>query len=845
MLRIALKGALARRLRLALTATAIVIGVAFVSGTLVLTDTLNATFDQIFGNATKGVSVVVRGEQAFSGSAEGSPTEERALVPDAALEAVRNVPGVAAAVGDAGGYAQLVYKGKAVVNGGAPNLGTAWIGEGPLSSLHLVKGDGPDAPDEVVIDESSAAKFSIPVGADVQVVVSGRTSPATVVGVVRFGEGSSLAGATLTAFAPETARRLLLGTNDGWSTLQVAADPGVSQEELRSRVARALDGESLQVMTEKAFVKDQSDSVKSQFQFFNILLLVFAFISVFVAVFIIFNTFTVLVAQRTRELALLRALGASRRQVLRSVVIEAGLVGLVAGVAGLGLGVLVAAGLRALISHFADGLRTVGLQIQPRTVLVAMVVAVVVTVSAAVVPAVRASRVPPMAAMRDDFALPTGSLRRRNVIGGVLLVGGVALLALGVQSGNALEIGLGAVAMFRAVTALSPLLSLPIVGGMGRVLPRVWGTTGRLARENALRNPRRTAATASALMVGIALTTTMSVMAASITTSANAAIDNSVGADFIITADNFSPLSDSVATAMQKVPGAGAVTSFRNGQMKIGTSVKSVQGATGDTVAQTLRLDVRSGSVDDIGPGQVVVSEDAASSRHLKVGSTLPVTFALTHKQKLTVSGIYAKNPIAGDYMIGLDTYDANFRNRLDIVVAVKAADGANLGTVRTGLAEALKAFPTLKLRDQTQFKQDQKRQINQVLIFVLALLVLSLVIAWLGIVNTLALSVFERTREIGLLRAVGMATRQVRRMIRLEAVVIAAFGAILGVALGLGYGAALVQALASQGIDTTSIPWGQLVGYLVIGVVAGITAAWWPARRASRLDVLQAIASE
>ena len=845
MFRLAMKGALARRLRLALTATAIVIGVAFVSGTLVLTDTLNATFDQIFGNATKGVSVVVRGEQAFEASGDNGPVDERGLVPDAALAQVRQVPGVSDAVGDAGGYAQLVYKGKAVVNGGAPNLGTAWVGDGPLSSLHLVKGAAPVAADEVVIDEKSAEKFSIPLGAPVGVVVSGRTTPAKVVGVVRFGEGSSLAGATLTAFAPQTAQKLLLGTADKWSTLQIGAEPGVSQEALRARVARALAGEHLQVLTEKQYVADQSDAVKSGFQFFNILLLVFAFISVFVAVFIIFNTFTVLVAQRTRELALLRALGAGRGQVMRAVVFEALAVGIFAGVVGLGLGVVVAAGLRALISSFADGLDTTSLQIQPRTIIVGMLVAVVVTVAAAVVPAVRASRVPPIAAMRDDFVLPTASLRRRNIVGAVLLAVGIGLLVLGVRGGNALEIGLGAIAMFRAATALSPLLSQPIVGGLGRLLPRIWGTTGRLARENALRNPRRTAATSSALMIGIALTTTMSVMAASITTSANAAIDKSVGADFIITAKNFAPVSDSVARNVAAVPGAGAVTSFRSGSMKVRGSVKQVQGATGDTVADTLRLNVVDGSVDDVPLGDVIISEEEAKSRHLRVGSTLPVEFALTHQQTLTVTGIYAKNPIAGAYVIGLDTYDANFRNRLDIVVAVKAADGTNLGTLRQGLATALKATPNLELRDQTQFKQDQKRQINQVLIFVLALLVLSLVIAWLGIVNTLALSVFERTREIGLLRAVGMATRQVRRMIRLEAVVIAVFGALLGIVLGLGYGTALVQALSSQGIDTTSIPWGQVVGYLLIGVVAGITAAWWPARRASKLDVLQAISSE
>jgi putative ABC transport system permease protein len=447
--------------------------------------------------------------------------------------------------------------------------------------------------------------------------------------------------------------------------------------------------------------------------------------------------------------------------------------------------------------------------------------------------------------MRDDFVLPTASLRRRNRVGVVVLVLGAALLAIGVHAGQALQIGIGALAMFRGVVALSPVLSRPIVGGVGRLLPRFWGTPGRLARENALRNPRRTAATASALMIGVALTTTMSVMAASITTSANAAIDSSVGADFIITAKNFAPVSDGVATAVATVSGVDGVTSFRTGSMKVAGKVRQVQGVTAATVAQTLQLTVKSGTVDAIPTDHVLVSEKSAADHHWHVGSSFPVEFALTRARTLTVSGIFAKNPIAGDYLLGLSTYDANFRNRLDVVVAVKAASDANLGGVRAGLARALKPFPSLTLRDQTEFKQDQKRQINQVLSFVLALLVLSLVIAWLGIVNTLALSVFERTREIGLLRAVGMATRQVRRMIRLEAIVIALFGALLGVALGLGYGAALVQALRSQGVDTTSVPYTQLVGYLVVGVLAGITAAWWPARRASRLDVLNAIASE
>ena len=848
MFRLALKGALARRLRLALTASSIIIGVAFVAGTYVLTDTLNATFDSIFGNAEKGVSVVVRGHQSFKLSGfDAGPTEERALVPDAVLQEVRTVPGVRSAVGVADGYAQLVYKGKAVVNGGAPNLGTAWVGDVPESPLRLVKGREPTTPGEILVDTDSAEKFHIPVGGKVEVIAAGQTLPATVVGFVKFGN-STLGSATFTAFVPSQAQELLIGAKGSWTTVQASADPGVSQQTLKQRVQSALSSAGLSnnlvVQTKDAYAADQADQIKSQLKFFNILLLVFAFISVFVAVFIIFNTFTVLVAQRTRELALMRALGASRRQVLSSVVFEAALVGIGSAIIGIGLGLLVADGLRALLGVFGGSFDTVSLQLRTRTIIVSLLVGGLATITASVVPAVRAARIPPVAAMRDDFIMPTPTLRRRTRIGVALLVIGAVLLVLGVKNGQALEIGLGALAMFRAVVSLSPVLSRPIVGGIGRLLPRFWGTPGRLARENALRNPRRTAATASALMVGIALTTTMSVMAASITTSANAAIDDSVGADFIITADNFAPVSDSVATEAATVPSVGAVTAFRAGAMKVDKSAKQVQGVTRNTVADTLRLDVTSGSADDIAKGSVLVSEKVADGHNWHVGSSVPVEFALTGRQSLRVQGIYAKNPIAGDYLIGLDTYDANYRNRLDQVVAVKALSDSALGQVRTGLTNALRDNPSLKLQDQSEFKQDQKRQINQVLAFVLALLVLSLLIAWLGIVNTLALSVFERTREIGLLRAVGMGTRQVRRMIRLEAVVIALFGALLGVALGLGYGAALVQALHSQGIDTTTFPVLQLIGYLVVGMLAGVTAALWPARRASRLNVLEAISA-
>ncbi|MDQ1699888.1 MAG: putative transport system permease protein, partial [Frankiaceae bacterium] len=735
---LALRGVRARKLRLALTAVSIVLGVAFVSGTFVLTDTLNATFDRIFGNAEAGVSVVVRGTESFTPSDRnggGTPIDERSLVPDSVLTQVRAVPGVASAIGVANGYAQLVYGGKAVGSGGAPTLGSAWVGDVPSNPLHVVRGRPPAAEGEVLIDLRSADKFHIPLGAHASVIAANTTVPVTVVGVIRFGRDSTLAGAALTTFTPAQAQQLLLGRPGVWTTVQATAAPGVSQAVLAKRVTAALHRSDVQVMTAKAYIADQSKRFKDQLKFFNIVLLVFAFIAVFVAVFIIFNTFTVLVAQRTRELALLRALGAGRRQVLGIVVGEAVVVGLIAGVVGLLGGVLVAAGLRALIQLLSGGgLVTVSLQVQPRTVLVSIIVGFVVTVVAAILPAIRASRIPPVAAMSDDYVLPTASLRRRTRLGVAALVIGIALLVRGVQIGSALQIGIGAAAAFRGVVALSPLLARPIVGGLGRLLPRLWGTPGLLARENALRNPRRTAATASALMIGIALTTTMSIMAASIVSSANAAIDNSVGADFIISAKNFGPVPETVSRDVATVPGVAAVTSFRVGAMKVGNSTVQVQGVTPGTVAETLKLDVVSGSTSSLAAGDVLIDEQTAKDKHLRVGGALPVTFALTGKQRLTVGGIYAKNAIAQHYLIGLSTYEHNYRNRLDIVVALKASAPDRLGTVRTALATLLKSRPTLELRDQSEFKQNQKRQINMVLSFVLALLVLSLLIAWLGI---------------------------------------------------------------------------------------------------------------
>ncbi|MGH8892485.1 MAG: ABC transporter permease, partial [Actinomycetes bacterium] len=381
-------------------------------------------------------------------------------------------------------------------------------------------------------------------------------------------------------------------------------------------------------------------------------------------------------------------------------------------------------------------------------------------------------------------------------------------------------------------------------GGVGDILPRVWGSTGRLARENARRNPRRTAATASALMIGLALVSAGGVLSASIVKSANAIIDRSVGADFIISTKNFLPIPGNLADELRDVDGIDAVTSFRAGQAQVGEGVEFLQGVTADTVDRTLQLEIVKGDLGALAEGELLVDDDLAAERKWAVGDTVPVVFGKTGKTDLVVGGTYAENQIAGGYLISLETFDANFTTKLDQVVAMTVDPGADLETVRTDITAAA-GESNLEIRDQSEFKAEQRRQINQLLGFILVLLALAVVIAALGIVNTLALSVIERTREIGLLRAVGMGRKQVRRMVRLESVVIAIFGTLLGLALGVALGSALVTALNDEGIDQLVVPVGQLVLYLVAGALIGVVAAVWPARRAARLDVLKAITTE
>jgi putative ABC transport system permease protein len=845
MWRATFKGLLAHKVRLALTALSVVLGVAFVAGTFVLTDTINRTFDNLFAETQAGVDVTVRARSGFG--EEGGVNDARDTLPASLLEAVARVPGVEAAEGGVGGFAQLVRPdGKAITTSGAPTLGFSWVHDEGLSPLNVRQGRAPEGDGEVVIDAVTARNHDLGVGQEVTVLTRAPAQPFRIVGIVGFGEADNLAGATLAVFDLPTAQRLF-GKEGRFDTIDVSAAPGVTTLALRADISAVLP-DGVEAVTGSQVAEESADAIKSALGFFNTALLTFAGISLFVGAFIIFNTFSILVAQRTRELALLRALGASRRQVLVSVVAEALAVGAVASAVGLGVGVLVAIGLQGLLKAFGIDIPTTETQFLARTVVVSLVVGTAVTVVSAIAPARRAARVAPMAALRDEAGADHGgSLRRRTAVGAVVLGAGAAALLGGLFGDAGISlVGLGAALTFLGVAMLSPLVTRPLAAAIGSPLPRLAGLPGKLGRENAMRNPRRTAATAAALMIGLGLVGCVSVLAASIKQSSTEIFDRSLTADFAVSSEFFMPtISPQVAAQLAGRPELAAVTGIKGGDMRVDGSRTQLAAADPAALRDVLNIEIVEGEYGSLARGALLVDEAEAESRDLSVGDTVDVQFARTGDRQFTVGAVYARNELAGRYLVSTEVFEANFTEPLDFVVLAKAASGVTPAQARQAIERVTAAFPNVEVRDQTQVKADQERQVNQLLSLITSLLGLAIVIALLGIVNTLALSVFERTRELGLLRAVGMARRQVRSMIRGESVIIAVLGAVLGLAVGTLFGWAIVEALDSEGVTSLVVPGGQLALYVVAAAVAGVLAAVFPARRAARLDVLAAISYE
>ena len=844
MWRTALRGLLAHKLRLALSGLAIVLGVAFVSGTMIFTDTLSRTFTNLFQSTSSDVSVTPA--TAFEAGFE-APGGSASYVPSSLVDRITAVDGVAAAEGyvQTEGVYVLDKDGEVLDTGGAPGIGVSWFEDEDLSPSTLTEGRAPEGEGEVALDTGTVEETGYEIGDRVALLTPGPRLEAEVVGVFSFGDSGGLAGASLTAFDLETAQALL-GAGDGLTGIDVLAADGRSDEQVRDAVAAAV-GSDFEVKTAAETADELTESLEEGLSFINIFLLVFAGVALFVGSFIILNTFSMLVAQRTRELALLRALGASRSQVTRSVLLEALVLGLLGATVGLGAGFGIASGLRALFGRF--GLTLDGnLVLDATTVAWSYAVGVAVTLLAAYLPARRAAKTPPVAAMRDDHVAVEKSLRRRTVAGAALAVLGAGALVAGSLTDDGSDaaslVGLGSVALVLAAIALSPVLARPFVRVVGAVLPRIWGTTGHLARENAMRNPRRTAATASALMVGLALVSAFTIIGASTNASIDKLVGSALSADFVVSTAVGQPFTPQVADDLRDVDGVEAVMQERFGAAQFDGTESFFAAVDEATLDRTLQLDYAAGGTDGLQDDGLLVDEPTAESRGLSVGDVVPTVLPTGDQVDLTVGGVFATNQAVGPYVMSLETHAATGGIPLDRYVYVDVADDADLGAVRAELTDAVAAYPVVDLKDQEEFAEEQRGQVAQLLLLINALLVLSVIIAVLGIVNTLALSVIERTREIGLLRAVGLSRSQLRRMVRLESVVISVYGAALGLVLGTVFGVSLVRALAGQGIEVLVVPGARLAAFLLVGAVIGVLAAVWPARRAARLKVLDAIAT-
>ena len=850
MFRVTIKGLLAHKFRLAATALAIILGVAFMAGTLVLTDTIGKTFDDLFADVFEGTDAVVRQEAAFTAADGGG--DQRGRVDASLVDTVSEVDGVAVAEGNVQGYARLIDKEGEPIGDpgmGAPTFGGNWGAEESLNPFRIVEGRAPADDGEVVIDKNSADDAGFAVGDTATVIVQGPPVEVEITGIAKFGDADSPGGASFVLFTPSEAQRLV-GEPGKFDSVSVLADERISQRELADRIA-GVTSDGVEVLTGSEITAESQDDIKENLSFFNIFILIFAVIALLVGAFMIFNTFSITVAQRMKENALLRAIGASKRQILGSVLLEALVIGFVASAVGLALGVTVAAGLKALLAGFGIDIPAGGIVFSVRTVIVSMGVGMLITLVAALSPARKAAKVPPVAAMRD-VAAGTGGYgsKERIIVGiGVLSLGVVALLAglFGGGSSALPLVGLGALLVFFGVAVLGRTVALPLSRLIGSPLPRARGIAGALARENAMRNPKRTAATASALMIGVGLVTFITVLAASTRTSIDAAIEKSFTGDFAIDAGTFGfgGLDPGLADRIAELPEVESATAVRLGNAEVAGSAEQVLGVEPATAFDILDVEPIEGRASDLGADGIAVFEDVAEDEGLRIGDPVTVRFKDTGTTELTVAMIYGENVPVGDYLIGVDVYEADFADQYASTIYIAKADDVDSATAMAAIEKVAAAQPDADVRDRAGFIEDQTAEVDLLLGLVYALLGLAVIIALLGISNALALSILERTRELGLLRSVGMTRSQLRSTVRWESVIIALQGALLGLVIGLFFGWALVAALSEEGIDQLDIPVGTLIVIVVLAGLAGVLAAVVPARRAAKLDVLRAIVSE
>lgn len=849
MWRVTVRGLRGHALRFLLTASAVMLGVSFVTGTFVLRDSIDGSLSNLFSQAFKGTDVSVRGAAVGETLTEGivvDPTgansTTRPSVPLTLEQTLSSVPGVAKVKANIQGTAIIAGKdGLAVRTGGAPGLCFAYDPSDP--SFTLIKGSAPTGPSQVLVESSTLAKAKLHVGDRTVAVIGDQTRPVTISGEVRFG---SLFGATAVLVDEATARQSF--ARDGTvASISLVATPGTSQETLRAAVAQVLP-DSAEAVTGATLAQAGETSLQAGLGFFTIFMLIFAGVALFVGSFIIVNTFSMVVAQRTRELALLRAIGASRRQVMTTVLTEAGIVGVVGSLLGVGLGMLIASGAEALLRAVLGTDLGAGLPLTLSTVLWSVAVGALVTVAAAVLPALRAARTAPVAAMSLDMSIATVSLRRRGVGGGTAIVVGVVMLALGVSRADPVWglAGVGASLCVLGVLIAAPVAARPVVRVVIWPFEFLARTVAKLARRNTLRVPRRTATTASALMIGLALISGISVLASSAKASITRDVAVQLTSDFVLTGGG-SDIPKTVAQRAAALPQVQSATALSGVDVHVGSFSSIATASTAIGLADNFVLSTVAGRLDSLGGHTVLVDATTAAARSWRVGDILDATVGTLTHQPLTVGGIFTDSAGFSSHVIvdrSLYLAAVPASSQRDLGIYVRADPAADLVTLRTGLVGLVKPYLVVSVQDGQEFAAAQGASIDVLINLLYVLLLFSVVVAVLGIVNTLALSVFERTREIGLLRAIGLRRRQLGAMITIEAVATAVFGAVLGTLLGLGLGVALQHGLASQGLSVLAIPWSLVSILLISSAFVGVVAAALPSVRAVRLGVLEAIAS-
>lgn len=841
-----LRARLGRSIFIGLT---ILLGVSFVSGSFVLADSLKATFDNLFTSLNEDIDLEVRRTLTVDVT-----DAERDPVPAGLVDDVAAVPGVARAEGVLQRYALMLDQdGEPIATNGAPAFGISWAGEeGSVAGVTLKDGRAPSGGGEAVIDKATADRVGYEVGDEISVVFDTGQRSFEIVGLVGLGNADGFGGATITLVDPATAAEVFDAAGE-FDVIDLQVIEGTDVATVRAAVNEVLPDRT-EVVTGQEVAEETAGSINDIIDAFGTGLLVFAFVTAFVSSFIINNIFGITIGQRLRELALLRAVGANSSQVQRLVIVEALIVSVVATIAGIFGGLVVAKGLIGFFNAAGAGFPATPLQMQLRTIVIGAIVGIGITLLSVVIPARRASRIPPVAAMHPEIGFSAISANKRLAAGSmVTVVGAVAfLVGMLIRPGGSIALillgGGGGLAVFLGISSLSATVARPVVGVLGRPVRKVFKVPGTLAVDNAQRSPRRTARTASALMIGVALVSAAAVFASSLRDTFTATLSQTITADYII-ADNQSqlPLPASVAETLNEVPELSAVSPFR--VLFAAIEGEDEQLAAIDPVGfpDLADLGVVEGDYSGlIGGNGIVVQDQQAEELGLELGDTIDLVYQNEREGTVTVSGIFSDASLPFQWYISLDTLrSAIDQDSGDFFVLARVAEGLNPDAAKPAVAEAISAFPQAEVQTNAEFRSSQEDQINQLLAVITGLLSMAMIIAVIGIAITLALSVFERTREIGLLRAVGMSRRQLKRSIRWEAVLVSVFGAVVGVVVGLFLGITLSIAVPDNIIDRITFPWFNIVTILIAAVFAGLLAAWWPARKGARMNVLEAISTE